>query len=159
VDQWVECRCQRIVHENQLMRTRTRIALWTSVAVLVAAVVLAWNWLHRHPFIECEDQESVVADDNPAYQVVLVTRLCNGIAGSDDVSVMLLDDSGKRVPILQYGAAYSFVQDASQATPVFEWKSDTTLAISIEKVAYITTRVAHAGDVLIETRIGSVIAK
>lgn len=142
------------------MCTRPRIALWTSVAALAAAVVLAWSWFHRHPFTECEVRESVVADDNPAHQqVVLVSRLCDGIAGSDDVSVMLLDDSGQRVPILQYGAAYSFVQDASEATPVFEWKSGTTLAISIEKVAYITSRVDHAGAVRIETHIGSVIVK
>lgn len=141
------------------MCTRTRIALWTSVAVLVAVVVLAWSWFYLHPFTECEAHETVVADDNPAHQVVLVTMLCNGIAGSDDVSVMLLDDSGKRVPILQYGAAYSFVQDASEATPVFEWKSETTLAIYIEKVAYVTNRVDHAGGVRIETHIDSVIVK
>jgi hypothetical protein len=141
------------------MCTRLRIALWTSVAAFVTAVVLASSWFQRHSFSGCEAHETVVADDNPAYKVVLVTRLCNGIAGSDDVSVMLLDDAGNRVPILQYGAAYSFVRDADEATPVFEWKSSTTLAISIEKVAYITNRVDHAGAVRIETHIGSVIVK
>lgn len=141
------------------MRTKPRILLWTLVTALVAAIALAWTWFDRHSFTDCQVREAVVADDNPAYQIVLATRLCNGIAGSDDVSVILVDGSGARVPILQYGSAYSFVQDASEATPIFEWKSDTTLAISIEKVAYITSRLHHVGTVRIETNIGSVIVK
>ncbi len=141
------------------MRTTARIALWTMFAILVVATVLTWSWFYRHPFTRCEVHESVASNDNPAYQVVLITRLCDGIAGSDDVSVILIDSAGKRVPILQYGAAYSFVQDASEATPVFEWKDDTTLAIPIDKGAFIANGVDHAGAVQIEMHIGSVIEK
>lgn len=149
-------RGQRILLQVKSMR-ELRPILWTSVAVLVVAAVLAWGWFRLHPFTECEVRESIVTDDNPPYRVLAITRLCDGIAGSDDVSIVLLFDDGTRIPVLQYGAAHSFVRDAKEATPIIEWESEKTLSISIQKVAYVTSWVNRAGDLTIETHIGSVI--
>jgi hypothetical protein len=102
------------------------------------------------------DHETLVSSENPAYDVLLVNRLCDGIASSDDVSIVLVDRRGERVPVLEYGAAYSFVRDSTDATPIIKWTGDKVLTISIGKIAYMTTRRDKVDGLRIETTIDEI---
>ncbi len=51
----------------------------------------------------------------------MLNESCEGIASADVVSIELANARGDRVPVFEYGAAYSFVKDAHDATPVFRW--------------------------------------
>lgn len=127
--------------------------------ICLAALSATWAWFRMHPFVRCEQHASAAATGNLSYQVLVVNKLCDGIASSDDVSIVLVDREHNRTEVLAYGAAYSFVRNSNDATPVIEWKGVDTLSISIEKVAYISTQLDHVGAVRIETHIGSVSIK
>jgi hypothetical protein len=143
---------------TRLSRTTSLLA-GAAAATILAGTVALWAWFRAHPFESCTEHESLVNSDNPEQRVVLVNRLCDGIASSDDVSVLLVDRRGSRISVLKYGAAYSFVRDSREATPTIEWEGNDMLVISIKKVAYVTQRLEYVDKVRIETNIGAVVLK
>lgn len=143
-----------------MMPTLRARAVWSAIAALVAiSVASTWGWFHAHKFVRCTNSETTVGGGVNGRDLVIVSELCNGIAGSDEVSIELLDPSGARTPILQYGAAYSFVKDSSEATPVVAWKDKDTVVISVKKVAYLTRQVEQVDSIRVEVAIGEVLMK
>ncbi len=58
--------------------------------------------------------------------------------------------------MFEYGTAYSFVNDADDATPVIRWADRNTLTISIKKISYLKYRAENVDGVRIEANIEEV---
>lgn len=142
------------------MLSRRILAISVAFSLIAAALAAAvWVWFRGHEFVKCIADERSISDPHYGHQVMVTESVCNGIASSDKVSIELVDTRGDRIPVLQYGAAYSFAKNETDAAPVIEWRDKNTLLISIGQVAYVDRQLTHVDDIHIDVRIGEIVIK
>lgn len=130
--------------------------IWSISGVVAIALIGALAvWLIRSKSVSCTSWETNIPN-NYERKLVMLNRSCEGIASSDEVSIELANARGERVPVFEYGAAYSFVKDAHDATPVFRWVDRNVLEISVNKISYLKYRTDRADDVQIHLHIGEI---
>jgi hypothetical protein len=110
-------------------------------------------------YAECQSTEDAVIKNDDGDVVYLVSKVCDGIAASEEGSIDLALQGGKRTMIFKYDSAYSFVRNGAEATPNVTWENSKTLRISIDKVAAIDMKLEKYDGISIIYDIKSVVLK
>ncbi len=124
--------------------------------VVLTTAARASDWMH---VAGCDYFRDTLIKGGSTPSVVVVQRLCDGTASSDDMLVELIWSTGKSAGVFSFEAAHSFVRKGGEADPQAEWVNPKTLKISVGKVASIKTKRDHVGDIRIQYQIGSVMFK
>jgi hypothetical protein len=111
------------------------------------------DWMH---VAGCEYFRDTLIKGSSTPEVVVVQRLCDGMASSDDMLVELVTPTGKGTTVFSFEAAHSFVRKDGEADPKAVWIDTRTLKITVGTVASIMTKRDHVGDIRIQYQIGSV---
>lgn len=137
------------------MKSAWKIVIGVSGTVTVCLAATA-AWFSSLDLMSCQTHEEVIDQSNPSYSIVRTDTACDGIANSYDVSLDLISPSGRHAPIFEYGDGTSSVQSGDDSKPVIRWINAWTLRVEIGIVAYVRSRIAHAGDIAIEYKIGKI---
>jgi hypothetical protein len=130
-----------------------------SLMLTVGGTALVYYTLIR-PMVYCESRVDQLVAGPSNYDVKVVETGCNGIAGSDTMSVMLSSKSDRKdIVIFEYGrqnADPSINRD--DVGPTIKWDGNS-IHISIDMVSYIKKQLKEVGGINISYEIGAVVYK
>jgi len=134
-----------------------RLIIWSIIPLLIF-VAVSTIWFIRSQFVSCTTWETNVSNEY-GRKVMVIDKACAGIASSEGAAIELTNAHGKRVPVLEYGSAYSFAKHEGDATPVIRWADKNTLTISIKMISTLKYRADKVDGVRIDVHIGEILYK
>jgi hypothetical protein len=128
-----------------------------TVSVVLGAIALRF-WSFRQGMEHCESHVEATVPGPGAYDAKVVEEGCDGIVGSDTMSIVLSSrvrrkDSAVFVYSRKTGDPSRSRQDVS---PTVTWLDKDTVEISIDMVASIQTQLGEVDGVKVRYRVGAV---
>ncbi|MDG5495952.1 hypothetical protein [Niveispirillum sp. BGYR6] len=111
-------------------------------------------WIFTFKLQSCEVMSENIGPSHNGMQIVMINKLCDGIASSDDMSIAINMPDGSKNVIMDYGTAYSFTKNENEVYPNIVWDNDTSISISIGSVSYLRKKTNSVNGIDIHYNVG-----
>ena len=135
-----------------------RVATIAFVTACVLGVVAVRAWLFPPGMEACATQVAQTVPGPGTYDIKVIEEGCDGIAGSDTMSVVLSSRTRKNDrEVFVYGRKNADPRlSREDVPPKVTWLGKNEVEVSIDMVSYIRTKLDQAEGVKIHYRIGAV---